>query len=295
MNVAFIGLGKMGAGMARNLLRAGHTVTVYNRTPAKAAEFAGQGGRLASSVAEACRVSEAVFTMLADDRSVEEVVFAKDGVAAGLKPGSVHISATTMSTALARRLDQEHTQRGQAYLSAPVFGRPDAAEAKNLVVIPAGRAEVIERCQPLFDAIGRRTFVAGSEPWQANALKLCGNFMIASMIETFGEAFATLAKAKVAPGVFLEAMNTLFGSAVMANYGRIIAEEKFLPAPFELTLGYKDVRLVLETAQELASPMPLASLIRDHMLTAMALGQSEMDWASTALVSARNAGLDGFQ
>ncbi|HJT87667.1 MAG TPA: NAD(P)-dependent oxidoreductase [Bryobacteraceae bacterium] len=295
MNVAFIGLGKMGAGMARNLLRAGHTVTVYNRTPAKAEEFASQGGRAAPSAAEACRVSEAVFTMLADDRSVEEVVFAKDGVAAGLKPGGVHISATTMSTALARRLDQEHTQRGQAYLSAPVFGRPDAAEAKNLVVIPAGRAEVIERCRALFDAIGRRTFVAGSEPWQANALKLCGNFMIASMIETFGEAFATLCKAKVAPGLFLEAMNTLFGSPVMANYGHIIAEEKFKPAPFELTLGYKDVRLVLETAQELASPMPLASLIRDHMLTALALGQSEMDWASTALVSARNAGLDGFQ
>jgi 3-hydroxyisobutyrate dehydrogenase-like beta-hydroxyacid dehydrogenase len=157
--------------------------------------------------------------------------------------------------------------------------------------VAAGPAELVERCGPIFDAIGRQTFVAGSEPWQANAAKLCGNFMIASMIETFGEAFAVLRKAGVAPHTFLEIINAMFASPVYAGYGRIIADEKFEPAGFALRLGFKDVRLALDTAQECAAPMPLASLIRDHLLSAIAHGQGELDWSSMAKVSARGAGL----
>lgn len=270
MKIAFIGTGKMGAGMVRNLVAAGHQVTAYNRTRERAE---GLGAAVAASPAEACRGCDAAMTMLPDDAAVEKAVFGPDGI--GDAP---HIGSSTISTALARRL----AARPSAYVSACVFGRPEAAEAKNLIVVAGGRAELIARFQPLFDAVGRRTLIAGAEPWQANALKLCGNFMIASMLETFGEALATLGKAGVDAHVFLQAMTELFGSPVYANYGRLIAERRFEPAGFALRLGMKDVRLALETAMECTSPMPLASLIHDRMLDAAAHGQSEKDWSSFA-------------
>jgi 3-hydroxyisobutyrate dehydrogenase-like beta-hydroxyacid dehydrogenase len=192
---------------------------------------------------------------------------------------------------MARRLTAEHARRNQGYLSVPVFGRPEAAETKKLLVAAAGPSDLVERCRPLFDAMGRQTFVVGAEPWQANAAKLCGNFMIIGMIEAFGEACATLRKAGVAPQAFLEIMNTLFASPVLATYGRMIAEEQFEPAGFALRLGLKDVRLALATAEECAAPMPLASLVHDHLLSALAQGQGEMDWSSVTRVLARNAGL----
>ena len=279
----------MGSGMARNLVRAGHDVTVYNRSREKSEAI--EGARVADSPADAARGSEIVVTMLADDRAVDDVVFGDRGIASALRAGAIHISSSTISTALARRLAAVHASRNQGYISAPVFGRPEAAEAKRLVVAAAGPADLIERCRPVFDAIGRQTFVVGEEPWQANAVKVCGNFMIASMLESFGEAFATLRKAGVDPHTFLEIMNSLFASPVYANYGRTIADEQFEPAGFAVKLGLKDVRLVLQTAEECAAPMPFASVIRDHFLSAMAQGQSEMDWSSLALVAARQAGL----
>lgn len=281
----------MGTGMARNLLRAGHQITVYNRTREKAEALAADGAHVATSPADACRDAEAVLTMLADDAAVEQVVFGESGILGALANNSVHISHSTISTALARRLTREHDSQAQGYLSAPVFGRPEAAQAKRLLVVAGGSSQPIERFRPLFDAVGRETFIAGSEPWQANAIKLCGNFMIASMLETFGEAFATLRKAAVAPGTFLDIMSALFGSPVYTGYGRAIAEEKFEPAGFALRLGLKDVRLALALAEECTAPMPIASLVRDHFLNALAHGQGEMDWSSVAQVSARNAGL----
>jgi 3-hydroxyisobutyrate dehydrogenase-like beta-hydroxyacid dehydrogenase len=281
----------MGSAMARNLIRAGHEVTVYNRSRGKAEELAAEGARIAGSPSEVCRDSEAILTMLADDRAVEEVAFGENGVSSGLPPGCVHISSSTIGTAMARRLAEQHAARGQGYLSAPVFGRPEAAEAKKLIVVAGGAAELIERCRPVFDAIGRQTFVAGTEPWQANALKLCGNFMIASLLETFGEAFTTMRKAGVDCHLFLDTMNALFESPVYANYGRMMADERFEPAGFALKLALKDVRLILETAEECASPMPLASLIRDHLLSAMANGQADLDWSSISRVMERDAGL----
>ena len=281
----------MGSAMARNLLRAGHELTVYNRTREKAEALAAEGARVADSPAAACRDAEAVVTMLSDDAAVERAVFDTDGIAGSLARDAVHVSSSTISTAMARRLASEHAGHGQRYLSAPVFGRPDAADAKRLLVVAGGPADVVEGCRPLFDAVARQTFVAGAEAWQANAVKLCGNFMIAGMLETFGEAYATLRKSKVDPHLFLAVMNALFASPVYANYGRIVADEEFDPAGFALKLGLKDVRLVLETAQECAAPMPLASLLRDHLLSGVAQGQAELDWSSVARVIARAAGL----
>lgn len=281
----------MGAGMARNLLRAGHRVSVYNRSREKAEALAADGARVCPSAGQAALGGEAVFTMLADDQSVEEMAFGKGELISTLGRGSVHIASTTMSTALAKRLAAEHARRGQQFISAPVFGRPDAAEAKKLLVVVAGAPDPVERCRPLFDAIGRQTFIAGTEPWQANTVKLCGNFMIASLIEAFGEANATLRKAGVTPHLFLEIINALMASPIYANYGRMIAEEQFEPAGFALTLGLKDIRLALAAADELASPMPLASLLKDHFLSALAAGQADLDWSSMSRVAARNAGL----
>jgi 3-hydroxyisobutyrate dehydrogenase-like beta-hydroxyacid dehydrogenase len=291
MNVAFIGLGKMGAGMARNLLRAGNAVTVYNRTREKAEALAGDGARVADSPASACAKAEAAITMLSDDAALAEVVHGERGIAKGLARGAVHVSSSTVSTRLVRELAGIHAGAGQGFVSAPVFGRPEAAEAGKLVVIAAGAAEAVEHCLPLFEAIGRETLVAGPEPWQANAVKLCGNFMIAGMMEAFGEAFATLRKAAVEPQLFVRAMDALFASPVYANYGRILAEQRFEPAGFALKLGLKDMRLALETADECAAPMPMASLLHDRFLAAAARGQSDLDWASVVKISALNAGL----
>jgi 3-hydroxyisobutyrate dehydrogenase-like beta-hydroxyacid dehydrogenase len=291
MRIAFIGLGKMGSGMAHNLLRAGHQLAVYNRTRDKADALAAEGARVCLSPSQVVLGGEAVFTMLGGDDSVEQVVFGENGMLTALARGSVHIASTTMSTALAKRLAAEHARRGQVFVSAPVFGRPDAAEARKLLVVAAGPDDAVARCQPLFEAVGRQTFVAGKEPWQANAVKLCGNFMIASLIECFGEANAALRKAGVTPQLFLEVMNALMASPIYASYGRMIAEERFEPAGFALTLGLKDVRLALAAADELAAPMPLASLLKDHFLAALAAGQGDLDWSSMARVAARNAGL----
>jgi 3-hydroxyisobutyrate dehydrogenase-like beta-hydroxyacid dehydrogenase len=291
MNIGFIGLGKMGLGMASNLLRAGHSLAVYNRTREKADALVGEGARLADSPADACRDAEVVMTMVADDHAVEEVVFGNKGIASAMKNGCVHLSHSTISTELARKLTAEHTQRQQAYLSVPVFGRPEAAEAGRLLVVAAGPGELVERCRPLFEAIGREIFVVGREPWQANVAKVCGNFMIVSIIEALGEAYATLRKADVAPHAFLAIMNALFGSQFITNYGKTIAEEQFEPAKFALKLGLKDVRLMLAAAEECAVPMPLASLVHDHLLAALAQGLGEMDWSAMTRVLARNAGL----
>ncbi|HWX37886.1 MAG TPA: NAD(P)-dependent oxidoreductase [Candidatus Sulfotelmatobacter sp.] len=295
MKIAFIGLGRMGMGMARNLVRGGHEVSVYNRSHEKAEALSREGARLASSPAVASRGVDVVMTMVSDDRAVEEIVFGNEGIASGMKEDCIHVSHSTISVALARRLTAEHAERRQGYLSVPVFGRPDAADSKNLLIVAAGPSKYVERCRPLFSAIGRQTFIVGTEPWQANVAKVCGNFMIAAAIESLAESYATLRKANVEPESFLEIMNALFGSPVIAGYGRIIAREEFDPAGFALKLGLKDVRLALAAAEECAAPMPLASLVHDHLLSALAQGQGELDWSSMAQVVARNAGLPAKQ
>lgn len=291
MRIAFIGLGNMGSGIASNLLEAGHQLTVYNRTKEKAKPFADRGATVAPSPAEACRRCEAVMTMLADDHAVESVVFGKEGIASALPEGATHISHSTISTAFARRLTAEHASKNQGYLSVPVFGRPEAAASRKLVVVPAGESDAVKRFRPLFEAIGRATFVVGSDPWQANAVKLCGNFMIASMMESFGETFAVLRKAGVDHHEFLGIMNELFASPVYKGYGTAIADAQFSPAGFALKLGLKDIRLALQTSDEVAAPMPFASVLRDQFISALSNGQGDLDWSSIGAIAARNAGL----
>lgn len=290
MKVGFIGLGNMGLPIARNLLNAGHAVTVYNRTRERAEKLRTDGATIAAEAAQACG-GDVLITMLADDRAVNEVVFGGELIPK-LAPNTVHISMSTLSVAIVQELTDAHAKAGKHFISAPVFGRPEAAEAAKLAVVAAGPAEDIAKCQPLFDAIGQRTFVVGKEAPKANVVKLAGNFLIISVIESLGEAYALLRKSGVDPALFLEIMtSTLFSAPVYKTYGNIIAKEQFEPAGFKLPLGLKDVSLVLAAAGAVSTPMPVASLARDHILTAIARNGEDLDWSSFARVSAENAGL----
>src|ERR1700730_4941980 len=278
MRVAFIGLGNMGAPMARNLIRAGHDVTVYNRTRAKAEPLAANGARIADSVAHAVRGCEVAVTMLADDHAVQEAVFGADGMLQALPRGAVHMSTSTISVEMSKRLTTAHMAAGQGYIATPVLGRPEAAAAQKLWVIAAGPPDLVDRGQPLITALGRGFTIVGRDPWQANLVKLASNFMIVSLIETLGEAFALLRKAGISVHQFLEIANTLFGSPVFGVYSQIIADEKYEPAGFRMKLGLKDVTLGQAAAEEQAVPMPLAGIIRDHFLEGVALGYGDQDW-----------------
>lgn len=291
MTIGFLGLGRMGSGMARSLLHAGHSIIAYNRTRSRAEELAKDGARVAGSPAEACEAGT-VLTMLSDDSAVEEVAYGERGILHALKPGGLHISHSTISAAMAQRLARDHAARRQGFIAAPVFGRPEAAANAQLVVVAAGDHASIERARPVFDAVGRKTVVAGDQPWQANAVKLSGNFMIAVMIEAFGEAFAATRKAGVAPEAFLDAITALFRSPVYEAYGGAIARRQFEPAGFALKLGFKDIRLALALADQVSAPMPLASILHDQLLAAMAGGFENQDWAGVTKIAARNAGLD---
>jgi 3-hydroxyisobutyrate dehydrogenase-like beta-hydroxyacid dehydrogenase len=292
MRVAFIGLGNMGAPMARNLIRAGHDVTVYNRTRAKAEPLAADGARIADSVAHAVSGCEVAITMLADDHAAQEAVFGDNGMLPALPRGAVHMSTSTISVEMSKTLATTHTAAGQGYIATPVLGRPEAAAAQKLWVIAAGPPDLVERGQPLITALGRGFTIVGRDPWQANVVKLASNFIIVSLIETLGEAFALMRKAGISVHQFLEIVNTVFGSPIFAVYGQIIADEKYEPAGFRMKLGLKDVRLALAAAEEQAVPMPLAGIIRDHFLQGIALGYGDQDWAAIARVIAANAGLE---
>ncbi len=204
----------------------------------------------------------------------------------------MHISHGTISVSLSRRLAEAHRQRGQYFVAAPVFGRPEAAQAARLLVIAAGASQAIDRCRPALEAIGRKLVVLGTDPTAANTFKLAGNFLIASMLESLGESFALLRKSGVDPAMFLEVMaGTFFQSPIYENYGKIIAGQRYEPPGFKLRLGLKDVRLILEAAEEAAAPMPIASLIRDNLLSGIAQGMEDLDWSAVARVAALKAGL----
>jgi 3-hydroxyisobutyrate dehydrogenase-like beta-hydroxyacid dehydrogenase len=292
VKVAFIGLGNMGRHMARNLLRAKHDVTVWNRTLAKAEEHRALGARVAKSPGEAAKEAEAVITMLADDAAVESAVLHSGGVMESLPAKSAHISMSTISVALSKKLTEEHHKRGHKYITAPVFGRPEAAEAAKLFVAVAGDSDAVEYCKPLLEAMGQRVFVMGDKPEMANVVKLSGNFLIASVIECLGEAIALARKYGVDPHQYVEFLtNSLFAAPVYKTYGGLIADEKYRPAGFKIRLGLKDLKLALAAAESVDTPLPVGSMIRDHLLTAIARGMEDMDWSATAKLAAENAGL----
>jgi 3-hydroxyisobutyrate dehydrogenase-like beta-hydroxyacid dehydrogenase len=290
MKVGFIGLGHMGVGMAGRLIRAGFDVTVYNRTPEKTGALVAAGARVAGTVSEASQ-GDVLMTMLANDEAVEGVVLGDCGVVAGLRPGALHVSSSTISVALSERLSREHANHGQRYVAAPVFGRPDAAAAAQLVVVAGGDKTAIETARPLLEAIARKVHVVGEAPQAANLVKLSGNFLNASVIESLGEAIALITKGGVDRQWYLELLASLFNVPAYNIYGALIASGRFEPAAFAAPLGQKDIRLLLSAADALGVPMPVGSLLRDRFLTLIAHGGEHLDWSAIGALAAQDAGI----
>ncbi|MBY0287656.1 MAG: NAD(P)-dependent oxidoreductase [Mycobacteriaceae bacterium] len=274
----------------RRLLAAGHEVTAYNRSPGKVAALVEKGAGEARTVAEACG-GDVVITMLANDDAVETVTFGDEGILASLPAGATHVSSSTISLALAEQLTDAHAGAGHRFVAAPVFGRPEAAEAARLFVVAAGEPAAVQALSPVFDAIGQRTFVVAEQPKAANLVKLSGNFLIASVIESLAESMALVQKACVDKQNYLEVLtSTLFDAPVYKTYGGLLAREEFEPAGFTASLGLKDVRLVLAAGEALQVPLPVASLIRDRFLTLLANGGAHLDWSALGKVASWEAG-----
>jgi 3-hydroxyisobutyrate dehydrogenase-like beta-hydroxyacid dehydrogenase len=277
--------------MAANLIQAGHLVRVWNRSHQPVEELVRKG---AEAVAEPGRVfGEVVISMLADDAAVREVVLGS-GMLDLAPRGGIHINMATISVDLTDELTEEHRRRGLHYVAAPVFGRPEAAASRQLNIVTAGEPAVLDRVKPLLDALGERTWRLGAEPREAIATKLAGNFLIGAAIECMGEAVVLAEQYGVRPAALLEILsNTLFAGPVYRNYGKLIVERRYEPAGFRLELGLKDVRLALAAGESARAPMPVASLLRDHLLEAIAQGDGRRDWAALAEVARRHAGVGG--
>jgi 3-hydroxyisobutyrate dehydrogenase-like beta-hydroxyacid dehydrogenase len=290
-HVGFVGLGRMGSAMAKNLVESGFSVAVHNRTAERARPFAGMGASVAERPADAPASGGIAITMVSDDRALEDVVESA-GFLEKLSGGGVHLSMSTVSPALSRRLARRHGESGSAYVAAPVFGRPDAAAARKLWICASGPSAARERVRPVLDALGQGVFEFGEDAGAANVVKLCGNFLIVAAMEAMGEAFALARKNGIEAAQVADLFGrTLFACPIYANYGAAIAAGRFTPAGFRLDLGAKDVRLVLQAGEESRVPMPIASLGRDRLLAAIARGRAEMDWGAMTLGIFEDAGL----
>lgn len=290
--IANLGLGGMGAAMARRLLEAGYPLTVWNRSPGKADDLVAGGARLASSLADAVEDADFVFTMVADDRALDEIAIGTSGFLTAMKPGALHVSMSTILPTTAERLAAAHAEGETSYVAAPVFGRPAAAAAGALWICLSGAEENKARLVPVLSPLCQQYHDFGTAPGAANVVKLAGNFMIASAIESISEAFVFGER----NGIDQKTLADFFGTTIFAcpiykNYSSIIAEQRFDPAGFRLTLGRKDVQLVAETARNSNVPMPFLGTLLDRFTTRVAKGGGHLDWTSIALDIASDAGL----
>lgn len=290
MKTGFIGLGEMGRPMAANQLKAGHQLTVWNRSAARAEPLVKAGATLAASAADAAADVDVLLIMLADDQALRVVM--DGGLLAACRPGLVVVNHSTVSVAVAKQLAAAASERGAAYVAAPVFGRPPVAEAGQLNIVVAGDAGAIARAQPALDAMAKRCWAFGSEPAQANLVKIAGNLMIASAIQSMAESAALVRAHGIDAQAFIGMMTqTLFATPVYSGYGGMIAEQRYEPAGFKARLGLKDVELGLSAAAAAQVPLPLASLVRDALFDALAHGGADKDWAVLGEVAARRANL----
>ncbi|GGP24968.1 NAD(P)-dependent oxidoreductase [Silvimonas amylolytica] len=292
MKIGLIGLGSMGVGIAHNILKAGHTLTVYNRSKDKADSLLAEGAIWAASPRALAQGQDAVITMVADDNALQAVTLGEEGLLAGLGQNAIHISMSTVSQALVESLVAVHERHGSGLVSAPVFGRPDAAAAGKLFVAAAGKAEHITQVRPVLEAVGQKLFEVGEQPPQAAVVKLIGNFLISCVIEGLGEGAALAEKAGVAPEKLLEVLTgSIFGAPVYQIYGNLIATGGYMKPGFALPLGAKDNRLVLQAAEAHDVPLPFASVVRDRFVRGMAQGLSGADWSAIARLAREDAGL----
>src|SRR6266849_3904603 len=293
--IGFVGLGHMGTVMAANLAASGRRVIAFVRRPEQMGKLMALGLKPTTDIANLFDC-EVVISMLPDDDAVRDVVFGRadlgiDGLALGLMPGAIHLSMSTISTAAASHLASEHARRGQGYVAAPVFGNPDAAKARQLFIVVAGPPADVERCRPLLDNVGQRTFVIGADPAHANLIKLLGNMMTATALQVLGEVIAVTLKRGMDPKPFIDFLtSTMFGGRVHKIYGDKIIRQSYAPG-FVMPLALKDVRLALTEAENAGAPMPSVSVVRDRLITGIARGYADLDWTALALIAAEEAGL----
>lgn len=293
MKVAFIGLGRMGQGIAGRVLQGGHELTVYNRTREKAAALEKAGAKIADSIAQACAGREVVMTMLADDAALERVARSEGGILASLPKGAIHMVMGTHGVDIVRALTQAHASAGQVLVAAPVLGRPDVAASGQLGIVAAGPVDAVNRCRPLFEVIGRRVFEAGTEPEGATAIKLANNFALGCAIQTMSEAFALVRKHGVAPQALYDVMTEgLFAAPAYKVYGKIIVDEAYDKPGFTTLLALKDADLALAAGGAARVPLPSVNTLRDRLLGALAHGDGDKDWAVIAREQARISGLE---
>jgi 3-hydroxyisobutyrate dehydrogenase-like beta-hydroxyacid dehydrogenase len=297
VDIGFIGLGRMGAAMAANLVASGCRVIAYVRRPEQFGQLIALGLKPTTKLADlfGCEV---VISMLPDDAAVRDVVLGdeergRDGLAIGLPTGAIHLSMSTISTAAASELAAEHALHGQGYVAAPVFGNPDAAKARQLFIIAAGAPADVERCRRLLDILGQRTFVVADNPAHANLIKLAGNMLTATALESLAEIVALLRTRGLDPKLFIDIMtDTMFGGRVHRIYGEKIVAERYTPG-FALPLALKDVHLALAEAEKSAVPMPSVGVVRDRMMAGIAHGYADLDWSALGLIAAEQAGVPG--
>jgi 3-hydroxyisobutyrate dehydrogenase-like beta-hydroxyacid dehydrogenase len=292
VKIGFVGLGNMGAGIAANLVRSGHEVAVWNRSPQKARALIDQGAVAAKTPGAAASGRDLVMTMLADDAALDAVLGGGEGLLEGMSRGALHVSLSTISIAAAERIASRHAERDQRFLSAPVFGRPEAAAAAKLFVVAAGARDDFDTANPVLDAISQRVFYLGETPSSANLVKLCGNFAILAAIETMAEAMTLAQKGGVSKQKLHEILiGTLFDTPLYRNYGAALVEERFRPAGFAAPLGLKDMRLVGQAAEQLRVPMPVLSVMRDHLLQTIGVEGEDIDWSGIGRTIEKNGGV----
>ena len=292
MKVVFIGLGRMGQAMARRLLAAGHDLVVWNRTPDRLSELVDLGATMADSIAQAAALGAPVITMLADDNALAQVTRGPGGLIESLSSDGLHIAMGTHRSDTIRGLTAAHAAAGQVLVAAPVLGRPTAVAAGQLGIIAAGPSDAIARAQPLFDAIGRRTFAAGPDPATASLLKLTNNMVLACAIEVMGEAFSLVEKSGADPEVLRDVLTEgLFSSPAYTGYSRAIIDRSWDTVGFTAALALKDVDLALATGTANGVPLPSAEVCRDRLTRAIAVGDADRDWIVMALAQARASGL----
>ena len=293
MKIAFIGLGAMGTAIATNLVESGHDVHVFNRSAARCEPLREAGAKVAATAAQASRSADVVFSMVADDAALESVTFGEAGIAAGLRPGAVHVSMSTIGVSTSQAFTARHRNAGWGFVAAPVFGRPDAAAARKLFIMAAGAAEDMSVAVPLLEQLGQSVSIVGADPPHASLVKLIGNFMLSVIIETLGEACAVAGMAGIDPAHLVDLLTSAnFNAPPYRIYGALIAARRFRPAAFSLPLGQKDNRLMLAAAEALGVPLPLASLVHDRFLAVRSQGiGAEHDWSALALCALAEAGM----
>jgi 3-hydroxyisobutyrate dehydrogenase-like beta-hydroxyacid dehydrogenase len=292
MKLGFIGTGRMGQAMVRRLLDAKHDVGVFNRTPAKAQPLADAGAMIVPSIADAARYSDAVYTMLADDAALEDVVFQTGGLLASLPRGGIHVCAGTHGIPAVRKIKAAHAEHGQLLIVAPMFGRPELVSSGQANIVASGPADAMARCKPLFEAIARRTIEAGNDPEAAAAIKIANNFVLGCAIEAMGEGFSLTRKYGVPPDVFYDVMTGgLFDCSAYKVYGKIMVDESYDKVGQMAVLGLKDANLALEAGGLSGVPLPSGNVWRDRLVGAVAHGDGDKDWAVMALEQARASGL----